>query len=429
MKIIPFDRVKERVFEWKTPSNTTIRVLSKPDFYEKNVFLKIPFGAIHQQVLLQDETRKTFPKGIAHFLEHMIFENTEKDVSREFALLGASVNAYTSPNETVYYFSTTDDIIKPLMLLLETVFQATFAEEHVQKERKIISSEIQMYQDDLEQSLYYEVMKHLYSNHPIRDDIAGTKASIEQIDSSMLETYYQLHYHPSMCSIIISGDVDVDKIQSALSSTLLGTVYNSPELKQSLYFGVRMKKETTPFIQKTKDVNSALWMKGYRIPMRLFEGRNIAEDELRLILYLDHFFAKGSDFHEQLLKKQLINNSFDFSVTIEDNYAHILFFTETKNPLATSKAITGYLTSIEPNMISKRQLDRQIRKLQGEFVQIFNSPKDGAALILDYEDKGIHLESLLAWIESLGRNDLAISKKWLEEAKTAEVVYVSKNMV
>jgi len=232
-----------------------------------------------------------------------------------------------------------------------------------------------------------------------------------------------------MCSIIISGDVDVDKIQSALSSTLLGTVYNSPELKQSLYFGVRMKKETTPFIQKTKDVNSALWMKGYRIPMRLFEGRNIAEDELRLILYLDHFFAKGSDFHEQLLKKQLINNSFDFSVTIEDNYAHILFFTETKNPLATSKAITGYLTSIEPNMISKRQLDRQIRKLQGEFVQIFNSPKDGAALILDYEDKGIHLESLLAWIESLGRNDLAISKKWLEEAKTAEVVYVSKNMV
>ena len=212
----------ETVWWDKLPNGLTTIVIPRPGFSKKLAYFVTDFGAIHTEFTL-DGKPYTVPAGIAHFLEHKMFDLPGRDVSEEFALLGASPNAFTSYDMTAYYFSTTENFEESLRLLLEFVSTPYFTEESVAKEQGIIGQEIGMYEDSPDSRSFEILMGAMYENHPIKDPILGTKESIATITPEMLYTCHRAFYRPGNMLLCVIGDVDPEMVQEIAQQSLPAT--------------------------------------------------------------------------------------------------------------------------------------------------------------------------------------------------------------
>jgi predicted Zn-dependent peptidase len=203
MQIRHDQTVQETIYEETLANGLKLHILPKPGFAKTEVALTVAYGAVDRDIVLKDGTSVRFPDGTAHFLEHMLFESESENISNCFSATGSSVNAYTSPTRTSYFFSTTNGVLAPLDLLLNLVFFPNFTEEFVDKERQIIAKEIQMYQDDLDQTIYEDALDAMFVDHPIRSDVAGTEESIGKIDEKWLKMAYDTFYHPANLHLVV----------------------------------------------------------------------------------------------------------------------------------------------------------------------------------------------------------------------------------
>ncbi|MBU0997312.1 MAG: insulinase family protein [Firmicutes bacterium] len=423
MKTIHLEPLHETIVEFVSENGLNVRILPKKGFVKTSVSLQIGFGSIDVFVRNSNGDFK-LPDGIAHFLEHMIFENTDKDISKSFTEIGASVNAYTTYNRTVYYFSTASPLEKGLNLLLETVFHPEFDSEQIEKERKIISSEIQMYEDDLEQSLYYDTMKLMYKHHPISSDIAGTKESIAQINETVLKTAFDVFYHPENALLVISGDVDTDFVKDLVNAKMSGINFGVHH-QTSLLIEDEHQSIVSPRLSVKKDMMNSFVMIGIRLDLPFYTPSQGAIEEMKLLLLMDNFFSKSSEFYKTLQKQKAINNNFDFSVTVEPSFAHILFFAETKTPEKTASAIKSMILKIKTLKLDVERFVIQKRKIIGQFVQIFNSTSSASALVSEYALKNTRIDELIASIESFDIEEMTPLVELIQEDKIVEVIYHS----
>ncbi|MBN2696431.1 MAG: insulinase family protein, partial [Bacilli bacterium] len=366
--------MNETVYRHTLNSGMRVEILAKPGFARKAATLLIPFGSIDELVDLGFATDiKNFPQGTAHFLEHMLFENQAKNVTREFALLGASVNAYTTFNRTGVYFSTTNGLEKPLELLFEMLAEVNFDIASVDKERAIIEKEIDMYQDDIEQQLYYDLMRSLYFEHEIANDIAGTRESLALIDSKSLESAFKTFYRPEMMVLTLTGDIDPQAIVDLLEKQRFLKRKNNIDLPLILH-----KEEPecvkSDSVTKFVDVANDLVMVGVKLQPRSdltpWEQQLL---ELKWFLLLDNLFGKQSANFEQMQKRKLINNTFEVSQTIESSFAHLIFFAETNRPQALSDYLLRSLQDLSGATLDLQDFYRQRKKMIGDFIEIFDS--------------------------------------------------------
>lgn len=197
--------------KWIT--STQVYILPKPEFNKTFATFTTNYGSIDNQFVPLNENEMTkVPDGIAHFLEHKLFEKEDGDVFQQFSKQGASANAFTSFTRTAYLFSCTSNFEENLETLVDFVQEPYFSEKTVEKEKGIIGQEITMYDDNPDWRLYFGTIQNMYKNHPVKIDIAGTIESISHINKDLLYTCYETFYHPSNMLLFIVGPVDAEKV-------------------------------------------------------------------------------------------------------------------------------------------------------------------------------------------------------------------------
>ncbi len=211
MSYLEYPHLGEALHQMQLPNGLRIRIVPKKDFAQKTAFLAIDFGSIDTHFILEGKEYRV-PDGIAHYLEHKMFDLPEENATNRFAELGASVNAFTSYAMTAYHFSCTDAFEECLSLLLRMVTTPYFTEESVEKERGIIEQEIRMYEDSPESRVYEDLFRVMFPEHPVHVPIAGTVESIAQIDAQMLYRCHKAFYQPSNMVLCVTGDVDAEEV-------------------------------------------------------------------------------------------------------------------------------------------------------------------------------------------------------------------------
>lgn len=207
MEKIFFEQLAETVYSEQLTNGLRVFVLSKKDYQKTYATFTTRYGSIDRSFKIDGQLFNV-PDGIAHFLEHKMFEEEDGDIFNRFAMQGAQVNAFTSFDRTTYLFSSTQNVKENLNTLLDFVQHPYFTDENVEKEKGIIAQEIRMYDDNPDWRLYFGLIQSLYSNHPIHIDIAGSVESIYQITKEQLDLCYQTFYHPSNMVLFIVGGID-----------------------------------------------------------------------------------------------------------------------------------------------------------------------------------------------------------------------------
>ncbi|MBQ4565545.1 MAG: insulinase family protein [Oscillospiraceae bacterium] len=202
-----FPRIGERYFEETLPNGLTVRIVPKKGFAKKRAFLAVNFGSVDTAFSFEGKTYR-MPDGIAHYLEHKMFDLPEGDAMERFAQLGAYPNAFTSYDMTAYYFTCTEQFEENLRILLEMVLTPYFTEESVEKERGIIAQEIRMYEDNAQSNVSEALYDILLRHHPMRLPIAGTVEGIQAITARMLYDCYDAFYRPCNMMLCVVGEVD-----------------------------------------------------------------------------------------------------------------------------------------------------------------------------------------------------------------------------
>lgn len=240
-----YPAVKEMVYRTRLANGLTVALLPKKEFKEVYGSVTVQFGSVDTFVTEVDGDVKQYPGGIAHFLEHKLFEREDSsDLMSAFTSLGADSNAFTSFTKTNYLFSATDYFLENLDLLDELVTSAHFTEASILTEQDIIQQEREMYQDDPDSCLFFSTLANLYPGTPLATDIVGSEESISQINLTNLQENFTKFYKPVNMSLFLVGNFDVERVQD---------YFESKELKDSDFQEVAREKL---FLQPVKPTDS-----------------------------------------------------------------------------------------------------------------------------------------------------------------------------
>lgn len=321
------ERFQETYISETLDNGLQVVLWQKPDFKKSNFVFATSFGGRDSEQVDEQGVIHSYPHGVAHFLEHKMFEKEGNDVMEEFSSMGANVNAFTSYNETAYYFSTTNDPIKPLHLLLDFVQELTISEASVEKEKGIIIQELEMYKQMSDSRLFSEAFEAIFQKHPMRNDIGGTKDSVNAITYDILQGCYKLNYHPSHMILVGVSAMDpqilLDEIKQNQNKKQFSKVHAAKRVLYTEPHEVRNKVQSIAMdisVNKVADV--------YKFNGEV-DGEKAQHLEWSITLLLDLFFSPLSPKYQEWLDKEIINDAFSYEVEIGPDYGVILFSNET----------------------------------------------------------------------------------------------------
>ena len=295
----------ETVYWDKLPNGLTTVLIPRPGFSKKLAYFVTDFGAIHTEFTL-DGQPYSVPAGIAHFLEHQVFDLPGRDVSAEVALLGASPNAFTSYDMTAYYFSTTENFEESLRLLLEFVSTPYFTEESVAKEQGIIGQEIGMYEDNPESRGFETLMGAMYENHPIKTPILGTRETIAQITPELLYACHKAFYRPGNMLLCVIGDIAPETVQKIALESL-------PETDNTQVTRVDSWPESMTTPEKLTTATMEVAMPMFQLGFKSHSPEKGEEAVVREVvgeLAAEVLFGESSRLYVRLYEEGIIDTSF-----------------------------------------------------------------------------------------------------------------------
>lgn len=311
-----FAELDETLCSCRLENGLTVKVVPKPGFTRKLVYFATDFGSIHTAFEL-DGVQHQVPMGVAHFLEHKMFELPDRDVMAEFAALGGSVNAFTSFDMTAYYFSCTENFEKNLQLLLEFVSTPWFTQESVQREYGIIDQEIAMNEDTPDSREFSALMQKMYREHPVREEILGTRESIRQIDADTLYLCHRAFYTPDNMILCVVGDVDANEV-ARIAEAVLGREYR-PAAKKLRNWQEEMVCDTQPIL-----LQQEVAMPTFQISFKCSPaGRGADALRTDVVGYLaaEVLLGESSPLYLQLYEEGVIDSSFGGSFETIDGCA------------------------------------------------------------------------------------------------------------
>ena len=305
MKQTYYPRLDETLCTRVLPNGLRVIVVPKPGFSRKIAYFMTNYGAVHTAFTL-DGRHYTTPAGVAHYLEHKMFDLPDRDVTAEFAALGASPNAFTSYGLTAYYFTCTDNFTPALRLLLEFVSTPYFTEESVDKERGIIAQEILMYADSADSVVMETMNRGLYHHHPIRVPIAGTVESIQDITPQVLYDCHRAFYHPANMILCVVGDVDAEEV-AAIAEELLPKELHAVAVPD--FGAAEPETAVTPLQRQQMDVAMTTFQLAFKCPPPP-KGKDMAHQELVAGIAAEMLFGQSSQLYQWLYEDGLIDSSF-----------------------------------------------------------------------------------------------------------------------
>lgn len=364
-----YPAVKEMVYRTRLANGLTVALLPKKEFKEVYGSVTVQFGSVDTFVTEVDGDVKQYPGGIAHFLEHKLFEREDSsDLMSAFTSLGADSNAFTSFTKTNYLFSATDYFLENLDLLYELVTSEHFTEASILTEQDIIQQEREMYQDDPDSCLFFSTLANLYPGTPLATDIVGSEESISQINLTNLQENFTKFYKPVNMSLFLVGNFDVERVQD---------YFESKELKDSDFQEVAREKL---FLQPVKPTDSMrMEVSSPKLAIGVRGKREVSEADcyrhhILLKLLFAMMFGWTSDRFQKCYESGKNDASLSLEVEVTSRFHFVMLTMDTKEPVALShqfrKAIRNFTKDLD---ITEEHLDIIKREMFGEFFSSMNS--------------------------------------------------------
>ncbi len=358
----------ETLFTARLANGLTVLVVPKPGFSKKMAYLVTDYGAVHRNFTLDGE-QITVPAGVAHYLEHKMFDLPGRDVSAEFASLGASVNAFTSYDMTAYYFSCTEKFDDCLRLLLEFVGTPYFTQESVEKERGIIDQEIGMNEDDAGTQAFENLTRAMYARHPIREPILGTAASIREITPQLLHLCHRAFYNPSNMVLCVVGDVEAEAVAGTAEAVLGTRAYPAGEK-------ILLPAETMPCPRGRADAAMEIAMPTFAMGFKCEpagKGEEAIRQEIVGELAAEALFGESSELYLQMYGRGLIDSSFGGGFDTVDGCAMLNCGGDSDDPDAVRDAILAQAARIAETGLEEAVFARMKRSAMGRRIRDLDS--------------------------------------------------------
>jgi len=405
METIDYPHLKETLYFEKLPNGLEVRILPKPGFQKTYAVFSTRYGSVDNHFQLSDGLEKRVPDGIAHFLEHKMFEEPEGDVFSRFADRGASANAFTSFDRTSYLFSATDHIEDNIETLLNFVQNPYFTDENVEKEKGIIGQEIQMYQDHPDWRVYYGLIESMYSQHPIHIDIAGTTESIAKIDKEMLYACHETFYHPGNMTFFIVGGVDPQKVITQIRSNQEKKTFTAYKTISRLFPSEPEEVQAKERITKLP-VSLPKCLFGFKEKVSNLDPEAVLYRELTTKLLFDLLFSPSTHIYQTLYDENLITDQFGYEYQASTQYAFSMIGGETKDPQLLLARIRELIEPIMVSGLEQTAFDRCKKKRMGNYMRVLNSPEAIANEYTKYFFKDIDFFRFLSIYEKLTLTDV-----------------------
>ena len=418
MEKIEFKQLQEELYHEKLENGLEVYILPKKGFNKTFATFTTKYGSIDNHfVPLGSEEYIKVPDGIAHFLEHKLFEKEDGDVFQQFSKQGASANAFTSFTRTAYLFSSTSNVELNLDTLMDFVQEPYFSEKTVEKEKGIIGQEITMYDDNPDWRLYYGVIQNLYENHPVRIDIAGTVESISHINKDLLYECYGTFYHPSNMLLFVVGPVNVEQTMKQIKDN-----QNKKQFEPVTEIKRQFPNEPVAAAEKKQvlqmNVQTSKCLVGIKANQVDQSGSDMLRNELSLNIILDILFGKSSDHYQKLYSEGLIDDSFSYDYSQEKGFGFAMIGGDTPNPDKLAETLKSMLlTAKQGDNFTTESLERAKKKKIGGFLRAVNSPEYIANQFTRYAFNEMNLFDIVPTLESIT----------LDEIKTAAAEFISED--
>ncbi len=363
-----YPELDETLYTQTLSNGLRVCVVPKPGFTKKLAYFVTDFGAIHTDFSFEGR-HYTTPAGVAHFLEHKMFDLPERDVSAEFAAMGAVVNAFTSYDLTAYYFSCTENFDACLRLLLEFVSTPYFTDESVQKEQGIIDQEIGMNLDDAGTRVFENLMQALYRSHPIRTPILGTGASIRRITPESLQLCHRAFYTPGNMLLCVVGDVDPEDV-CAMARQVLGT--DKKEVAKKLPLPTESMVTREKHTGRIMEVAMPMFNLAFKCEP-LEKGHEAIRQEMIADLAAEALFGESSQLYLKLYEEGIIDSSFGGGFETIDGCAMLLCSGDSDDPEAVRAALLERAETIAAEGIDDVSFSRMQRSALGRRIRSLDS--------------------------------------------------------
>ncbi|EGP4765956.1 insulinase family protein [Enterococcus faecium] len=369
-----YEQINETLYHEVLPNGLTVYLLPKNDYHKTYGLFSTNYGSIDNEFIPYGEKEKVkVPDGIAHFLEHKLFEKEDGDVFQLFGQQGASANAFTSFTKTSYLFSTTDQVEKNLTTLIDFVQAPYFTEETVNKEKGIIGQEIQMYEDDPNWRMFFGILNNLYPTHPLHIDIAGTVESIDKITAQDLYTCYRTFYQPSNMVLFVVGKMEPEKLMKLIRENQ--EAKNFPP-KQEI---VRYFPENTKEIIKQSALEAAITRDKFVLGIKGLdtlpqEGTELLRYKTAINLLFQMILGNTSRNYLAMYNQGIIDDSFGFEFSLDREFHFADFSGDTDEPEKAAKKVKEIILGFADDPeVSEMNLDLLKKKMLGQYFQSLNS--------------------------------------------------------
>lgn len=400
-----FEQLQEELYHEVMENGLNVYVLPKKGFNKTYATFTTRYGSIDNEfVPLGQNDMKKVPDGIAHFLEHKLFEKEDGDVFQQFSKQGASSNAFTSFTRTAYLFSSTSDADQNLETLIDFVQDPYFTEKSVDKEKGIIGQEINMYEDNPDWRLYFGLISSMYEKHPVKIDIAGTVESISHITKDLLYECYHTFYHPSNMLLFITGPVDPAEVLKQVRDNQQKKTFEKPELIKRPELSE--KREVSKKDEKlAMNVQSSKCLIGIKAPETGLSGKELLKKELTANLVLDVLFGKSSDAFQSMYSSGLIDDTFSYDYTEEESFGFGMIGGDTDQPEELAAKTKEVLFAAREAGIDEKRLKTAIKKRIGAFLRAANSPEYIANQFTRYAFNDMNLFDVVPVLEGIQKKD------------------------
>lgn len=380
-----YPKIGEVLYHEKLDNGLNVYIVPKPGFSKVYSTFVTKFGAATNRFIPYGENEFiTVPLGVAHFLEHKMFEMEDgTDAINLFENLGADANAFTDYYQTAYLATSTSQHEEVINLLLDYVQSPHFNDENVTREQGIIEQELMMYMDKPSSRLYLGLMKNLFVENAVREDIVGTVESIRAINKEILYTCYNTFYHPSNMYLMIVGDVDPEAIIELVKAN---------QSKKTFKPAVDIRKQYVIEDNTVNKKSGKIYMDilmpkvsvGLKLPYKKYEKNELMMDEMLLRILLENSFGVSSDTYQYLLDTQLVNTGFSYSLQLDELSGFIKINANTNKVDEFIEYITNKLINLGTHKISEEDFQRMKKAMIGSFIKSYNNPEFIANGYIDY---------------------------------------------
>lgn len=413
MQIIENSKVKEKLYVEKLENGLTVMIMPKKNIQKKYMIWATNFGSIDNKFIAPNDKEETnIPDGVAHFLEHKMFEQQNGTNSLDtLTALGVNANAYTTTDHTCYLFECTDNFYPAMDELVDYVQNPYFTDQNVEKEKGIIGQEIQMYDDYPSWAVYMNAMKCMYKNNPIIIDIAGSIESISKIDKEVLYKCYNTFYHPSNMVMCFASDFEPEALIEEVKKRLKPTEKHGeikriyPEEPEQI-----VKKENT----QNMEVSMPIFVIGIKdvIDNKNCTSSSIVKKHIAIEILLNMLIGKSSKLYKELYEAELITGEPYLDYEFSKQYAHVSITGQSNDPKKVLEKFEAEIKQMKKNDINLAHFQRVKNMIYGNYVKEYDDVAEICRMFVGDYMKGINS---FEYIEEYEQVTPEYTKQVLEE--------------